>query len=91
MERGGGSLRSPILAPAENPAMTDQTSISGHVAVEPTSREFVAFKLLEKIAHHEQVASGEKAKREYWLTLYRQCYKLTTGDSLKYVLDTKDD
>jgi hypothetical protein len=36
------------------------------------------------------VESGDKSEREYWLNLYSQCYKAANGQSLKYILK-KDD
>ncbi len=65
----------------------DSMSVSGPVTVEPSSKELVALNLMRLIAGMESKATDrDKATREYWLTLYRQCYKATAGNSLESIL-----
>jgi hypothetical protein len=63
----------------------DSVSVSGPVTVEQSSKELVAYNLMRFISGKEP--KGEKETREYWLTLYRQCYKAANGDTLKYILE----
>ncbi len=65
--------------------MSDNTRVSGSLEVKPSSREAVAFDLLLKITSHE-VQTGLTKDRDYWLTLYRQCYKATCGFDLAHIL-----
>lgn len=65
---------------------SDSVSVSGPVDIESTSRQAVAFKLMQQIANWEEIPDDQKKKREYWLTLYRQCYKATNGGSLESIL-----
>ena len=67
--------------------MSDQTRISGQVVVEPTSKEYVAYKLMDSISRSESSKDHDMGKREYWLTLYVQCYKAANGATLSAVLD----
>lgn len=50
------------------------------------SKQRVAYDLMLQISHS---ASEDKNKkdRSYWLTLYCQCYKATSGDGLSSVLN----
>ncbi len=57
--------------------------ITGPVKIDQTSQEAVAFKLMDLISSRESV---EVTDRKYWLTLYRQCYKATNGNSLESIL-----
>ncbi len=62
--------------------------VSGPVEIEQTSHEAVAFNLMEKISSWEET-TDEKRNREYWLTLYRQCYKATKGYELDKIFQKK--
>lgn len=63
---------------------SDSVSVSGPVEVESISREAVAFKLMNHISNWED--TNNKNSRRYWLGLYRQCYKATSGASLESIL-----
>jgi hypothetical protein len=64
----------------------ESISISGPVDVSSESKQAIALELMKHISGHEQ-ADDEKTKtRAYWLTLYRQCYKATSGASLERIL-----
>lgn len=65
--------------------MNDRVKVDGPVSVQSDSRASIAFELMKHIASHE--ASAERENRDYWLTLYTQCFKAANGTSLKYVLD----
>lgn len=67
--------------------MADETRISGPVSIKTDSASRVAYDLMIFIGNNE---SGDKAHRDYWLSLYRQCYKATHGATLKHVLDKGD-
>lgn len=64
--------------------MAETSKIAGEIQVEQTTREAVAFKLMEHISHYEPKV--EKDNRRYWLALYRQCYKATRGGLLESIL-----
>ncbi len=65
--------------------MADQDRrISGPVTVVDHSVERVALDLAYQIAQDE--GSSAKKDRQYWLTLYRQCYKATRGNTLESIL-----
>lgn len=68
--------------------MSDDMRITGPVSIKTDSASRVAYDLMRFIG--EDIESGDKSKREYWLTLYRQCYKATHGHALKHMLN-KDD
>ncbi len=66
--------------------MADQRlEVSGPVEIEDSSREAVAFRLMQRIASFEATEENRK-NREYWLTLYRQCWKAARGRSLADIL-----
>lgn len=67
--------------------MAETMSISGPVRVETedTSPAAVAFDLM-KFLGDTSYKKGDRDTREYWLTLYRQCYKATIGNSLESIL-----
>jgi len=50
----------------------------------PGSPTAVAWQLAFTIAREEK---SEEKTREYWLTLYRQCYKATSGHTLDSILN----
>ncbi len=65
--------------------MADQDMrISGPVRVVDNSIERVALDLAYQIAQDE--ATSVQKDRQYWLTLYRQCYKATRGNTLESIL-----
>jgi len=63
----------------------DTISVSGPVDIASDSKQAVAYTLMQHIAACED-ESAKKKTRAYWLTLYRQCYKATTGASLERIL-----
>ncbi len=65
--------------------MADKIEVTSPVAVESDSKERVAFDLACKIAEHTDIEFRQKDKK-YWLTLYRQCWKATTGHALPSIL-----
>ena len=66
--------------------MADQkVSISGPVQIQSSSREDVAFKLMQQISSDE---ADVKKDRKYWLTLYWHCLKATEGIPLRTILQT---
>ncbi len=67
--------------------MANETvSISGPVDVASESKQAVAFELMKHISGCEQADDARTKTRAYWLTLYRQCYKATSGASLERIL-----
>jgi hypothetical protein len=68
--------------------MADDMRISSPVSIKTDSASRVAYDLMRFIG--ENVESGDRSNREYWLTLYRQCYKATHGNALKYLLNRDD-
>lgn len=65
--------------------MTDDVRLSGPVSIQSDSKSRVAYDMMMFIG--DSIESGDKSNREYWLTLYSQCYKAANGNQLKYVLD----
>lgn len=66
--------------------MSDSSrSISGAVKVEQSTKEAVAFDLMDRIALYE-ASEAQRKDRKYWLTLYRQCHKATHGNGLDAIL-----
>ena len=66
--------------------MADQsTTISGPVQVVSDSPQRVAYDLAVKIDYYSKKPSDQK-DRNYWLTLYRQCYKAVNGQILESIL-----
>jgi hypothetical protein len=61
-------------------------SISGPVDVASESKQAIAFELMKHISTCEQADQEKTRTRAYWLTLYRQCYKATSGSSLERIL-----
>ncbi len=59
------------------------TAVSGAVTIHPSSKEHVAYKLMETIVYHDKAASKDK---KYYLSLYVQCLKATSGSAIGYVL-----
>lgn len=66
--------------------MSDDLKLSGPIKIEQTTREEVALKLMLKIIGHESRYKAESGDRKYWLTLYRQCWKATSGYHLESIL-----
>lgn len=64
----------------------EHLSVSGPVTVESDSKQRVAFELMKHIGvecfHTDKEAQQTK---DYWLKLYRQCYKATKGGSLESI------
>lgn len=65
--------------------MADQVTVVSPVKVVSDSTARVAFELMEKIAY-KTGDDNQRKNKEFWLTLYRQCYKAANGDLLKYIL-----
>ena len=68
--------------------MSDDMRISSPVSIKTDSSSRVAYDLMRFIG--EGIEPGDKSNREYWLTLYRQCYKATHGHTLKHLLNRDD-
>ena len=67
----------------------DTISVSGPVDIASDSKQAVAFTLMQHIAANEGADAAQTKMRAYWLTLYRQCYKATTGSSLERILQAE--
>lgn len=70
--------------------MAERMSIDGPVKVQPadSSPARVALELMKFLSGIDSTKE-ERSKREYWLTLYRQCYKAANGRSLESILEKK--
>ena len=66
--------------------MSDDIRITSPVKIKDNSKERVAFNLMEHISNLDNASDSEKSNRNYWLTLYRQCYKASSGNNLKSIL-----
>lgn len=66
--------------------MADQNmKVTSPVKIESDSKQRVAFDLAMKISDHSGLKFEQKDKN-YWFTLYRQCYKATNGSPLETIL-----
>ena len=74
--------------------MSDEMRITSPVSIKTDSSSRVAYDLMlligSEIETGQDSQNGDKSNREYWLSLYRQCYKATQGLSLKHVLNRDD-
>jgi hypothetical protein len=68
--------------------MADDMRISGPVSIKTDSASRVAYDLMRFIG--ETIEGGDRSDRDYWLTLYRQCYKAANGHLLRYLLNRND-
>ena len=66
--------------------MADNVNVSGPVEIRSPSREAVAFDLMKWIASHEEEKEARK-KRDYWITLFRQCHRASGSAALKAILE----
>ena len=64
----------------------ESISIAGPVDVSSESKQAVAFELMKHVAGCENADDAQTKTRAYWLTLYRQCYKATSGSPLERIL-----
>jgi len=67
--------------------MANETVITGPVKIVSDSSSRVAFELMTHIgiATYDTDKTEQKTKN-YWLKLYRQCYKATTGHGQESIL-----
>lgn len=64
--------------------MSDKSlSVDGPVSIIENSKERVAYDLAILITRNEKTDNKD---RKYWLTLYRQCLKATSGYPLESIL-----
>ncbi|WP_106406899.1 hypothetical protein [Xanthomonas sp. SHU 166] len=68
--------------------MSNDMRITSPVEIQSDSKARVAYDLMTFIG--DKFESGDKSNRDYWLTLYSQCYKAACGQSLKYVLNKNE-
>jgi len=67
--------------------MSNETlSVSGPVSVVSDAKQRVAFDLMKHIGNacFDTDKASQKTK-DYWLKLYRQCYKAANGGSLESI------
>jgi len=67
--------------------MSNETlSVSGPVSVVSDAKQRVAFDLMKHIGIECYKTDQEAQKtKDYWLKLYRQCYKAANGGSLESI------
>jgi hypothetical protein len=68
---------------------SDSVEITKPVEIQNDAKARVAFDLMDHISRREGGRDAEQKTREYWFTLYVQCYKAASGDLLKHVLEQK--
>lgn len=62
-------------------------SISGPVSSASDAKQRVAFDLMNLISSYCHNTDRESQKtKDYWLRLYRQCYKATDGEPIEFIL-----
>lgn len=67
--------------------MTDKVSLSGPIKIAPDNNAAVAFEMMKFLRGLGN--DVDKKDPQYWLALYRKCYKATHGFPLESIL--KDD
>ena len=55
--------------------------------IQHDSKERVAYDLMRAISGAEP-ASDDKSTRDYWITLYNQCYRACSGASARNILES---
>jgi hypothetical protein len=68
--------------------MANETvSVSGPISVKSDAKQRVAFDLMYHIGSqcYDSDKAAQKSK-EYWLKLYRQCWKAANGNALESIL-----
>jgi hypothetical protein len=66
---------------------TENIRVTHPVEVQNDAKARVALDLMDRIFQWEEGKNAEKKKRDYWLTLYAQCYRAANGVGLKHVLE----
>ena len=66
---------------------TENVNITRPVEIRSDCNSRVALDLMDMISRHESVSSADQEKREYWLTLYAQCLKAASGNSVRSILE----
>lgn len=69
--------------------MVDNVQLNGPIEIKDNSAERVAYDLMTRIAHAESGTSIDpnrdvrdaQKKRDYWLTLYAESYRVVNGHS----------
>ena len=65
--------------------MAEKISVQDPIQIKDSSPAVVAYDLMRFIGD-DRSSSNENTDRQYWLTLYHQCYKATMGYSLEVIL-----
>ncbi|MEW6206664.1 MAG: hypothetical protein AB1516_15230 [Pseudomonadota bacterium] len=63
----------------------ENVSVSGPVEIKTDSKARVALDLMKHIDQYSELKTEQKTK-DYWLKLFRQCYKAANGQSLESIL-----
>jgi hypothetical protein len=68
--------------------VADSLSVSGPIEIKDNGAARVALELMEKIDY--VIPEGTRRDAAFYLRLYRQCYKATHGNALKYILNEEE-
>lgn len=63
----------------------ENVSVSGPVEIKTDSKARVALDLMKHIDRYSELKTEQKTK-DYWLKLYRLCYKAANGQSIESIL-----
>lgn len=74
----------PALAGDQGKNMADSLSVSGPIEIKDNGAARVAFELMEFISY--VAPEGTEKNAEYYLRLYRQCYKASSGHNVTQIL-----
>ena len=66
--------------------MSENTKITNPIEIKDNSKERVAYDLMVYISYDEKKQGDKNKDRKYWLTLYAQCLKATSGYPLESIL-----
>lgn len=65
--------------------MADKIEVTSPVKIESDSKSRVAFDFMNKIVTYT-ATDEQKKDKNYWFTIYRQCYKAADGLNLQYIV-----
>ena len=68
--------------------MSNDINVSGPVEITSDGDSRVALELMKTISMYEN-DQQKSSHRDYWLRLYRQCYKAAKGRDLGSILNTE--
>ena len=66
---------------------TEDIRVTHPIEVQNDAKARVAFELMDHISRREDGVDDAQKTRDYWLTLYIQCWRAANGSALKHILE----